>query len=186
MRSSIVATVVAMLALTALPVAAQVPDHVSHLRRGIVGAEAGYGQTPGVSLFFFSSPTTSWLLGMDRVTSEALVGVRGTRTTSLGARAGLRKWARDMTGPFKLFVGAGASVADENTDQTSWLGDGAGYGELGAVWFLSPHLGLTTSGELSFAYGKDLTNGTTFASDDKDRLYVRDTRFRAGAALYLF
>ena len=91
-----------------------------------------------------------------------------------------------MNGPFKLFVGAGASAADANTDQSSWLGDGAGYGELGTVWFLSPHLSLSTSGELSFAYGKDRSGAAGYTGVQNDRLYVSGIRFRGGAALYLF
>lgn len=184
--AAVVVAVVAALLSATLTARAQIPGDSSHLRRGIVGTEAGYGQTPGAAVFFFSSPTTSWLLGIDRVTSDIRAGVRGTSTTSIGVRVGLRKWAKEMTGPFKLFVGAGASAADATTDQASWLGDSFGYGELGSAWFLSPYLSLNATGELSFACGKDRTGVAGDVSVDKDRLFVRGTRFRAGAALYLF
>lgn len=91
-----------------------------------------------------------------------------------------------MEGPFKLFGGAGILSADDNTDQTSWLGDGYGYGELGTAFFVWPQLSLTAAGELSFAYGKNSSGSSVDTGVDRGRLYVRALRDRGGAAIYLF
>lgn len=177
-------TVVAAVALLGVgfPSRAQVPDDTSHLGRGIVGLEAGYGQMPGALAFLFSSSSTSWLLGMDRVTKELVVGSRVVRSVSAGLRFGVRKWPPGMTGPFKVFVGAGLATADVEPDQP---GKEFGYGELGAVYFLGRHVSLVATGELALAYG---TRDDTIYTNDRsnDRLFVRGTRFRVGTALYLF
>lgn len=165
---------------------AQADTVVSQLRDGMVGLEVGYGQTPGMFAFLFSSRSTSWLLGVDRVSTESKIGTRVEHNTSLGFRIGLRKWASEMEGPFKLFAGAGISAADAKTEQTSWLGDGYGYGELGTALFVWPHLSLTAAGELSFSYGKNSSGLAAGTGIDRDRLYVRAVRFRGGAAIYLF
>ena len=186
MRSSIQVAIVAVLVSVAHHASAQVPEDSSHLRRGIVGIEAGYGQMPGVSLFFFSSPTTSWLVGIDHVTTDYAVGTRIARATSLGGRIGVRKWAGAMTGPFKVFVGAGISAADEDPAQSSWIGDSFGYGELGSTLFVGPHLSLNASGELSVAYERERTVPMTDAAVTPGRFLSRGSRLRLSAALYLF
>ena len=186
MRSVVSFLAVAFVAVA--PVAhAQVAQDSSHLARGIVGFEAGIGQTPGLLAFFFSSPTTSWLVGIDRVTTEAPVGTRAVRSTSPGFRVGVRKWPQEMTGPFKLFVGAGLATADVDPAQ-SGTGDEFGYGELGTTFFLGWHLSLNATGELSVAYGKDQSGNATPTTPEvlRSRLFVRGTRFRVGAAVYLF
>lgn len=121
------------------------------------------------------------------MTTEASVGTRSVRSTSPGFRVGVRKWPQAMTGPFKIFVGAGLATADLDPTQ-SGSGDEFGYGELGATFFLGWHLSLNTTGELSVAYGKDRSGSTTPTTPEvlPSRFFVRGTRFRAGAAVYLF
>ncbi|MEO7714065.1 MAG: hypothetical protein ABIV10_14200 [Gemmatimonadaceae bacterium] len=165
---------------------AQADTVVSQLRDGMVGLEVSYGQAPGLFAFLFSSPSTSWLLGVDRVTTETKVGTRVDRHNSFKFRIGLRKWTSEMEGPFKLFAGAGISFADDIPDQTSSLGDGYGYGELGTAFFVWPHLSLGAAGELSFAYGKHSSGSSVDTGVDRGRLYVRALRVRGGAAIYLF
>jgi hypothetical protein len=177
------ASVAALLLARMAP--AQVPSVPAHPAAGVVGFEGAYGPLPGALGFFFSSPTTSWILGIDRATTERLAGTQLVRTTSTGFRVGVRKWPREMAGPFRIYVGTGLSSTDADLYQSE-PGTDFAYGELGALVFLGLHFSLNASGELSIAYRDDDASVQVGRETSTPRVFARGARMRVGAAVYLF
>ena len=92
-----------------------------------------------------------------------------------------------MTGPFKVFVGAGLATGDVEPSDFGTR-DQVGYGELGGVYFLGHHLSVNLSGEFSVVYGEDRTGDTAPASSlaPPKRIFAGGPRLRTGLAVYLF
>jgi hypothetical protein len=181
------AFVLAALVVTAGTARAQVVEDSTHLARGITGFEMTVGQISGVTGFLFSSPSTSWVIGVDRLRHETIVGTRTLHSSSPGFRLGVRKWPTSMTGPFKIFVGAGLASGDIEPNEFGSQ-DQVGYGELGTVYFIGKHLSLNVNGELSIVYGDDHTRdpSTSLPTTRTRGFFAGGPRLRTGLAVYLF
>ena len=158
MRTRLAAALVLVLTPT-LAVAQAASD--STPRPGSWGAEVFIrdGGT-GASLLRFQSSSRALVLGAEfdfqNVDTEAgtvSVGGDGTRS-NLALRLGVRSYRQSSTERLRPVIGFGARGAYGNgpSDFTDWS---AGvYGELGAVYFLTPHVSLGGTGEMNASYGK--------------------------------
>jgi hypothetical protein len=182
-----IAFIAAALLLTAGRARAQVAEDSTHLTRGISGFEMALGPVSGVTGFLFSSSSTSWLIGVDRLRQETIVGTRTLHSSSPGFRLGVRKWPPSMTGPFKIFVGAGLASGDIEPNEFGSK-DRVGYGELGAVYFIGRHLSVNAGGEFAVVYGDDDTRdpSTSLPGTRRKRFLAGGPRLRAGFSAYLF
>ena len=139
--------------------------------------------TAGASVVRFHSPTFAWLLGAglsaNRSTTKADNPELGgtdftTSVVSVSARLGVRWYRHSDTARLRPVVGLGALgqfTRVENVTPTRMAG---GYGELGAFYFVTPHLSLGGMIELdatrtrvirAAATGAEIrTNTTTFAA----------------------
>ena len=114
------------------------------------GAEAVVAPSAaGASVVRFHSPTFAWLLGAgfsaNRSTTKAdnaeIGGADFTASVvSVSARLGMRWYRHSDTGKLRPVVGVGALgqlIRLQNTTSTRM---GGGYGELGAFYFVAPHM----------------------------------------------
>jgi hypothetical protein len=142
-------------------------------------AEVALGGSTGASLLHFVSRRTALLAGAEFALghNESKSEIEGTTSESsfsnVTGRLGLRSYRDSGTERLRPVLGMGVrgSYAKLSTDVHSW---NAGiYGELGAVYFVAPHLSLGGTGELQATYGKSQraaitgmiteTTSTTFA-----------------------
>jgi hypothetical protein len=159
-------------------------------RAGSWGAEAVFGSGVGANVLRFSSPTSAWLAGLTfSVThqTEDFTGFTGGTGQSgwLGfgdARLGRRWWSGDRGERIRPLTGLGVlGGVSSNENFQSW--NAGAYGELGATYFVSPHVSLGATGELAAVYLHD-----RFASVGGDRnttrWLLRGNLVRVNASVY--
>jgi hypothetical protein len=167
----------AALSFTVLPmvVHAQRPASADSVpRAGEWAAEVVLGPSvTGASLLRFMSRQTALLFGADfnvsHRKSESSAPLVGSFTTSgtfssVGVRFGFRSYRQSSTERLRPVVGFGArgGYSSGPSDFSAW---NAGiYGELGAVYFIAPHLSLGGTGELRATYGKQTQDSGTSGS----------------------
>ena len=133
------------------------PDSMPHA--GTWGAEVFLGNAgSGASILRFRSPKVALLFGADFSYSHSgedngTIGLPATTTTNVAARLGFRNYRGSSADRLRPVVGAGlrSSYADA-TNASLWTA--GAYGELGAMYFLTPHISLGGTGELQASYGK--------------------------------
>lgn len=155
-------TALLVLFVPAITYAQQTSPSDSMPRAGTWAAEIGLGSAgAGASLLRFQSPRFALLFGADfnvtRVEDDSdastLFGQTGTQT-GFAARLGGRSYRESSSERIRPVVGFGAragytkGLADFRTWSTGI------YGELGAMYFVTPHLSLGGTGELQANYGK--------------------------------
>lgn len=134
------------------------PDSMPHA--GTWGAEVFLGNAgSGASILRFRSPNVALLFGADF--SYTHIGdADGTLTVSSGtsanvaARLGLRNYRGSSADRLRPVVGVGlrSSYSEPSSNSHAW--SAGAYGELGAMYFLTPHISLGGTGELQASYGK--------------------------------
>jgi hypothetical protein len=159
-------------------------------RPGSWGAEAVFGSGVGANALRFSSPTAAWLAGLSfNLTHQTddLSAFPGATDQSgwLGfgdARLGRRWWRGDRGERIRPLTGLGVlGGVSSNPSFRSW--NAGGYGELGASYFLSPHVSLGATGELAAVYIHDrYLNVTT--QRNVTRWVVRGNLIRVNAGVY--
>jgi hypothetical protein len=114
----------------------------------------------GASLLRFGSSSRALVLGAEFnfQNTDTEVGTVGAgsdgSSSNLALRLGMRSYRQSSTEQLRPVIGFGARGAYGNgpSDFTNWS---AGvYGELGAVYFLTPHVSLGGTGEINASYGK--------------------------------
>lgn len=116
------------------------------------GAEAVVApSTTGASVVRFQSPTFAWLLGTglsaNRSTTKAEdpdFGAADNTTSfvSVSARLGVRWYRHSDTGKLRPVIGVGALGQFTRLQGITPTRMGGGYGELGAFYFVAPHMSL--------------------------------------------
>ena len=153
------AALLALVLTPALAVAQTASD--STPRPGSWGAEVFVrdGGT-GASLLRFQSSSRALVLGaeftflnVDTKAANVSVGGDGTRS-NFGLRLGMRSYRQSSTEQLRPVIGFGARGAYGSgpSDASDW--NAGVYGELGAVYFLTPHVSLGGTGEINASYGK--------------------------------
>jgi hypothetical protein len=158
MRTRRLVVAASLLVVPAIGYAQQTPTD-SVPRAHSWGAEVflGSGGT-GASILRFQSPRFALLFGADFSMShidQTIDGGTSTVTQSnLGARFGVRSYRHSSAERLRPVIGFGAraSYAKGSPDVRIWT-TGV-YGELGAMYFLTPHVSLGGTGELQASYGK--------------------------------
>ena len=137
---------------------------------GTWGAEINVGSgATGANLIRFQSRKLALVLGadfsVDHTKVEQNVPLVGTLTskttqTAVGARLGVRTYRESGSEKLRPLFGFGVrSGYGKSGAYTNWTA--GAYGELGATYFLTPHVSLGGSGELQANYGKlKQPNGT--------------------------
>jgi hypothetical protein len=165
------------------------PDPVMP-RPGSWGAEAVLGSWVGANVLRFSSPTAAWVAGLTFNVShqtEEFTGFTGTTEQSglLGygdARLGRRWWSGDRGERIRPLTGLGVlGGVSSNEGFQSW--NVGAYGELGASYFVSPHVSLGATGELAAVYLHDRFRSTG-AERNTTRWLVRGNLVRVNASVY--
>ena len=153
------AAALALFLTPALAVAQAASD--STPRPGSWGAEVSFrdGGT-GASLLRFQSSSRALVLGAEfniqNVDIESgTLDFGGDGTSSyLALRLGMRSYRRSGTEQLRPVIGFGArgTYLSGPSDASEWS---AGvYGELGAMYFLTPHVSFGGTGEINASYGK--------------------------------
>ena len=131
-------------------------------RPGSWGAEVVVRDgSAGASLLRFQSSRTALVLGLDfsvvnidtDVGGSPLATADGT-SSNVAVRLGMRSYRQSSAEKLRPVIGFGTrgSYGKSETNFSTWT---AGiYGELGAVYFLTPHVSLGGTGELQANYGK--------------------------------
>ena len=162
MRTARFINTVALLVLPSFAFAQSPAD--STPRAGQWGAEGSLaGSTLGTALLRFRSPTSAWVVGADFsvARSKTEFGASGasfadSRTqVSLSTRLGLRSYRQSDVDRLRPIIGGGVfgSVTRGSNDSKGWR-TGL-YGELGATYFVAPHVSLGATGEVRASYEKD-------------------------------
>ena len=188
--------VVSILSWLVIPAVAQAQqssaDSVPHA--GEWGAEAAvspFGN--GASLLRFQSPRVALLLGAEFAvqhtkTDADLPGFASVNRnfTNVSVRLGLRNYRQSSVQRLRPVVGVGALAAYSRavSDFTAWR---AGiYGELGAAYFVVPHVSLGVTGELQATYGQeDQGSPTTSSKTTATSTFVGGTLGRFLVAVYV-
>ena len=113
----------------------------------------------GGSLLRFLSSRNALVMGLDAnvmnvdTDGPGTSSVEGT-TSNFGLRLGMRTYRQSGTEQLRPVFGFGArgGYSDGGSGFTSWTA--GAYGELGAVYFLTPHVSLGATGELEASFGK--------------------------------
>jgi len=147
------------LLITPVIVHAQQASHDSMPHAGTWAAEVFLGNAvSGASVLRFHSPKLALLFGAEFSLShvgesdgipQALSGT----TTNVAARLGLRSYRGSSTNRLRPVVGGGLRNSYSKTPNVQLWSAGA-YGELGAMYFLTPHISLGGTGELQASYGE--------------------------------
>jgi hypothetical protein len=191
LNTHITILVVALTAAAAAPTvhAQQVADPVMP-RAGSWGAEAVFGSGVGANVLRFSSSTAAWLAGLTfNVTHQTddLSALPGATDQSgwLGfgdARLGRRWWRGERGERIRPLTGLGVlGGVSSGTGIQSW--NAGGYGELGASYFVSPHVSLGATGELAAVYIRDRFLNLN-AERTTTRWVVRGNLVRVNASVY--
>ena len=142
---------VSILVVPTLAIAQQPTRADSMPRGGQWGAEAVVApSTTGASMVRFQSPTFAWLLGAgvsaSRVTTKADDALSGpdftTSLVSVSARLGARWYRHSDTSKLRPVVGLGALGQFSRAQGITPTRSGGGYAEVGAFYFVTPHLSL--------------------------------------------
>ncbi len=133
------------------------PDSMPHA--GTWGAEGFVGTSgSGASILRFRSPNVAFLFGADISyshlgDSEGTIPLLSGTNANVGARFGVRNYRGSGADRLRPVVGAGLRTSyAEAVNSKVW--SGGAYGELGAMYFLTPHISLGGTGELQASYGK--------------------------------
>jgi len=152
------------------PITAQQQDSLLH--RGTWGAELAPISTGG-AVFLFMSPRNALIAGLDYSTAHtdrptapgALTS--GSLNSSFRAQLGLRWYLStgDNNGRLRPIVGLGAVGTRSRLDfgddfDHQWTA--GGYGEVGAMWFFSPHFSLGAVSRFQATKGRESQAVTTF------------------------
>jgi hypothetical protein len=160
MRTRRLATVLALSIIPAIASSQQTPsDSTPHA--GTWGAEVFLGSAgAGASILRFQSPRLALLFGADfnvsHIDSDSDGQISGSSGTSsnVAARLGMRTYRQSSAEQLRPVVGFGvrAAYAKGPSEFRTW--STGVYGELGAVYFLTPHVSLGGTAELQANYGK--------------------------------
>jgi hypothetical protein len=141
--------------------AAQRPAADSTPHAGQWGAEASFGGGSGASLLRFLSARTALVVGAEFATghtdsdsSEPIDSPFDGSYGSVTARVGVRRYRESRAERIRPVVGGGlrGSYATNPTDTRSW--SAGAYGEVGALYFVAPHLSIGGVGEVQAMYEK--------------------------------
>jgi len=123
-------------------------------------AEAGFGGVfDGATLIHLATGQHAWLFGLTGSEQHETAAIGTTVLTNdvhtVDAQLGMRHYSASSDA-LRPYVGAGliGGIRDLGSTHT-W--DGGAYGELGAAYFLTPHLSLGADGRLQGQYQKDRT-----------------------------
>jgi hypothetical protein len=191
MRLNSCIAILAVALTAAAPTAhAQQPADPVMPRAGSWGAEAVFGGGIGANVLRFSSPTAAWLAGLSfSVTHQTddLSAFPGAINQSgwLGsadARLGRRWWRGERGERIRPLTGLGViGGVSSNPSFQSW--NVGAYGELGASYFVSPHVSLGATGELAAVYFRDRFLNVT-AERTTTRWVMRGNLVRVNASVY--
>jgi hypothetical protein len=157
---------------------------------GSWGAEAVFGGAIGANALRFSSPTAAWLAGLAFNVghqSEHFTGLTGFSEQSgwigsADARLGRRWWSGDRGERIRPLTGLGLlGGVSSSPGLRSW--NAGAYGELGATYFVSPHVSLGAYGELAAVHANDRFLSTG-ADRTTTRWLVRGNLVRVNASVY--
>jgi hypothetical protein len=160
-------------------------------RVGSWGAEAVFGSGVGANVLRFSSSTAAWLAGMGfsaiYQTDELSAPPGGLDQSGwLGfgdARLGRRWWRGERGERIRPLTGLGVlGGLSRNPGYQSW--NAGGYGELGASYFVSPHVSLGATGELAVVYMHDRYPSAVTPDRIITRWVVRGNLVRVNASVY--
>ena len=170
-----VSMLVVALSAGASTVHAQQPADSVMPRAGSWGAEAVFGPSVGANVLRFSSPDAAWLAGLvfnvahqseDRPLIQGEVDRSGW-TAFADGRLGRRWWRGERGERIRPLTGLGVSGGvSEGLGIDSW--NVGGYGELGATYFVSPHVSLGANSELAIVHLRE-----TLALSGGDRITTR-------------
>jgi hypothetical protein len=143
---------VSILVAPVVAIAQQPTRSDSMPQRGQWGAEVVVApSSTGASAVRFQSPTFAWLLGAglsanrtSTKTDDSEIGGTELTTSSLtvSARFGVRWYRHSDTGKLRPVIGAGALGQLTRVQGITPARTGGAYGELGAFYFVTPHLSL--------------------------------------------
>jgi hypothetical protein len=171
MQTRLLVAVLPVLVVPTIAHAQRAPVSDSMPGAGTWAAEAIIGSgASGASLLRFQSARTALLLGADfnvfhqeEDDDEGTgVGLLSGTTSTVNARLGVRSYRQSDTDRLRPILGFGArgGYSKSSSNVRGWT-TGV-YGELGAVYFVTPHLSLGGTGELQANYGKQkLRSGAT-------------------------
>lgn len=135
----------------------------SVLRKGEWGAEVVLGPSiTGASVLRFLSSRTALVVGANASVSHSKHEIddgfsfpdQSSTQSNIDGRLGLRRYhssAREHLHPL-VGVGVRSIYTKLAADSHAWTA--GGYGELGAIYFFTPHLSLGATGEVSALYSK--------------------------------
>jgi hypothetical protein len=120
----------------------------------------------GASLLYFPKSSSAWLLGADVSYThsnrpQAVSSLSTNNLTFVRGQLGHR-WYRGSDMHLRTLYGLGAMGSLGNTDNgpfndRQW--SAGPYGELGGVWFFTPHLSLGATGQAQVLFGQDRSTG---------------------------
>jgi hypothetical protein len=159
-------------------------------RIGSLGAEAVFGGGIGANVLLLSSPNAAWLAGLSFSAihqTDDISDLQGDddRSGWIGfgdARLGRRWWRGERGERVRPLTGVGVlGGVSSNTGLRSW--NIGGYGELGASYFVTPHVSLGAIGELAVAYTHE---SFSYVGGDRvtTRWVLRGNLVRVNASVY--
>jgi hypothetical protein len=187
----LVASVLPWLAIPAVAHAQRPPSADSVPRKGEWAVEGVIGQSGiGASLLRFFSSRTALAVGAEFAaqstqTDTDLPGFPVDRSyTNASARLGMRSYRNSSIDRLRPIIGAGAIGGYNRAtgDFTTWR-VGA-FGELGAAYFIVPHVSLGGGGEIQLTYQKEKQGSSTTTRNTATTKSVAATIARFAVAVY--
>lgn len=155
MRALRLVAVLSSIVVPSILYAQRPPSADSVPRAGEWAAEFNIGSATGASLLRFWSPESALLLGAEfAVTHDDNNNATSGTYTNVSGRVGVRRYRRSSTERLRPVIGFGArgGIMRAPNDAEGW--SASVYGELGAVYFVAPHLSVGGVGELQASYTK--------------------------------
>ena len=159
------------------------PDSMPHA--GTWGAEVFLGNSgSGASILRFQSPKIALLFGADFSYShtsddDGSSGYFGGTGTFVAARLGLRNYRGSTADRLRPVVGVGVRTSySKGTSDLQLWGAGA-YGELGAMYFLTPHVSVGGTGEVQAGYQQRKQTITSFPDAQRQTIKQNTTTVTA-------
>jgi hypothetical protein len=182
------AAVVLLSIVSSVASAQERPSSDSIPRAGEWAAEVVVGSANGGSLLRFWSRESALLVGAEFYVihydeSSGNSGFIGT-SSNVGARLGVRRYRRSSTPDLRPLVGLGVrgGVGRAPNDTDSW--SAGGYGELGAVYFVTPHFSVGGVGELQVNYSKQTQDAGVVGKFDATKTELTGSLVRLVLSVY--
>lgn len=158
------------------------PDSMPHA--GTWGAEVFLGNSgSGASILRFQSSNVALLFGADFSYShtsddDGTIGLSSSGTL-VAARLGLRNYRGSTAERLRPVAGVGVRTVYGKGSSDSQTWSAGAYGELGAMYFLMPHISLGGTGEIQASYGKRKQTITSFPNGSSQTLKQNSTTVTA-------